>query len=106
MGSTLRQYDKYPLLGSNTLKQCNSFKDLTVYPMYYGYVPEIMLIQLDYYIMTILGVLNERYPHRTHDFLEGELEILMMELWYLCSTDMQKIDEKKLYVHLCFMWYK
>lgn len=47
-------------------------------------------------VLSIVNHMNETEPTREYDFLEGELETLLLEYWRLQSIDLKNIDKGKM----------
>jgi len=95
VGDTLKLFNKKKFLSNNVLQTCNSFDDQTIYPLVYGMVPEKFLIELEYFVLTMVHHMNDQEPVRVYDFMEGELETILLECWRLQSVDLQTLDCKK-----------
>lgn len=96
VGDTLKVFKKEKILSYNVLKKVNCFNNQTIYPLLYGLVPAKKVLDLECMVMHIITHLNETAPDREYDFLEGELETLLLEYWRLHSQDLKMFDKSKL----------
>lgn len=90
LGDRLRLYsERRTEFDPIRLEGVNSKFDNASYELCYGYIPVNMSLDFQFLIETVTHVRH----NEAFDFLEGEVELILMALWQLTTTDLKNYDE-------------